>query len=135
MRLRALESFTLKPGRLLIVTKCKQGRGQIGFGRKGERMVGARMPNAMLQYFAMNRAGPLKIKLFEQDLPKRTANIHSHRMFTSARGSEAIDSLVQQVDGSLDVAHAPQGNGEFVNHGKSSRITRAEEIGVRIQRI
>jgi hypothetical protein len=58
----------------------------------------------------------LQVALFDQYLPERNQNINPQGMIASKAGSCAIENLLQQADGSVDITGAPHRNSEFVSH-------------------
>ena len=82
---RALECFLLMPGGLVTLTQLVEHGRQIAFGFERGRMIRARVPNAMLQHFALNRLGLVQFALLEQDFAERAKQIDSQRMAAAKR--------------------------------------------------
>src|ERR1700691_5705647 len=98
-------------------------------------MVAAHVPNAVFKHLAMNSPGLFQVALFNQDLAEHSQNINSLGMVASQAESCAVENLLQQVDGSVDVTGAPHRDGQFVSRRERLRMFRAQQVGMRIQRV
>jgi hypothetical protein len=91
----SLECFLLKPGRLVVLTKFVEHRGEITFGFKRSTMIRARMSNTTFQHFALNRLSLLQLALLEQDFAEGAEEIDSNTMVTSKSRGHEIEGLIQ----------------------------------------
>lgn len=95
-------------------------------------MVCASLLNVAVQYFAMNDAGLFQMLLVEHDFAKSGQKNGPNRVF-EAESANAFECLIQQVNGSIDIARAPECNGDSMDHGESSRMIRTELVNPRLQ--
>jgi hypothetical protein len=66
-----------------------------------------------------NHPGLLQMMVLEHDFPEGTEHIDSHGMLGSEGRSEAMEGLIQQTDGSIDLTGAPERQGQLVDYAES----------------